>query len=93
MNTTVNAMTDFAASASSDFVGPIADLATWELVRAASSAQELREALIFVASEASRDARAYEALPQRMRRLVDLVTVVGPDTSRAVCGDPMVNAI
>jgi hypothetical protein len=55
------------------------DLLVREIHRVGAPTFELQSALAFVESEAAFDARAYEALSPRMRRLVDLLRVAGED--------------
>ena len=46
-----------------------------ELIRTEASILELRRALQFVKGSSAKDVNAYGALPTRMRRLVDLLSV------------------
>ena len=55
--------------------GPVAidDLIAREIVRMQAGPGDVDRAVRFIASARSRDPKAYQMLPRRMRRLVDLL--------------------
>ena len=82
-------MLDVTTTSPSGFGAPMAEFVRAEIRRVGAPATEIEAALAFVAASSPRDIRAYQRLSPRMRRLVDLVGVVGreisPSTSELGC--------
>lgn len=56
-------------------IGAVDRLVMQELVRTKASVPDLRDAWRFASGPTASDAKAYRALPLRLRRLVDLLSV------------------
>lgn len=77
-------MLDVSRDNAVSFKSAALDILRKEILRVGASADEVKSALAFVASEASLDPRAYDSLPPRMRRLVDLVAVAPESLSASI---------